>query len=374
MKSIKRLFMGAGMGLILILTGQSQVIENPDKPKAPEAGRVIVPKEVLTIEDTGDQFFFKYPRNLKIGPDGSIVVTDSEQVIHFDKNGRFLRNYFKKGQGPGEMTQSDQYDFPEVGGLVIHSYAPPKMMWFDGAGKLGQEITLAPKYQRVSLLGRAETKWIFETFEFPRQEGAAKYVELPHQLVLWDERTNEWTPLSSFNATVFAASSGGGGGFFDIANFQGVNFGPGLMAVSHTQEYLIKIFQPSSNSVVREFRRAYKRTAPLPLKVGQKPPQINLNGKIYEPPERKYANDISALQAFKNRIWAVTSTFDKDKGILVDEYDGDGIYRDAFYLKMSEAALTAIRSSRTSVLTGDAIFTIERTEEGTYVIKKYALK
>ncbi len=363
----------AGLCLALVLSGSAQVIENPEKPKAADALRVIVPKVVMTITDESGEFFFKYPRGLKIGPEGSIVFTDGEQVLRFDKDGKFIRNYFKKGQGPGEMTRIDSYEIFQDGRMVIHSFDAPKMIWFDAAGNLEKEITLPPEYRRIYFLGRRDKRWVFDTFDFPRDIGDAKYIELPHRFISWNEATNEWKPLASFNCTVYAASNGGSSGIIDIASLRTASLGEGLFAISHTSEYAIKILDILTNEVRREFRRAYKRVAPPPLKAGTNQPRLGLNGKNYELPEQKYSNDISSLDAVAGRIWVVTSTKDEKKGVLVDVFDVDGTYRDAFYLKLPEAALSRSGSFRFSP-TGDAVFTIETTPDETIVIKKYALK
>jgi hypothetical protein len=373
MISFIRLMIAAGFGLILAIAGGAQTIENTEKPKAPDAGRVIVPKEVLTITDESGEFFFKYPRGLKIGPEGSIIFTDGEQVLRFDKDGKLVRNYFKKGQGPGEMTQVDSYELFRDGRLAIHSYNPSKMIWFDAAGAFEKEISFISEFRRAILQGRFDKKWIFETYDFPRPGENARYVEVPHQLVVWDDTANEWTRLMSFDCTVYAASSGGAAGFVGIASFLAADLGGGLLAVSHTQEYGIKIVDVSANKVVREFRRKYERIAPPPLKPGQKRGSFGLNGKVFEEPERKFQSDFSSLQSVAGRIWVVTSTRDEKKGVLIDVFDIDGTYRDAFYLNLPEAALSRGVSLRFSP-TGDAVFAVETTPDETIVIKKYALK
>ena len=53
-----------------------EIIENSDKPLSKKAGRVVGLKEVLSIYDEGDTYYFKDPSNLKIAPDGSIFVSD----------------------------------------------------------------------------------------------------------------------------------------------------------------------------------------------------------------------------------------------------------------------------------------------------------
>jgi hypothetical protein len=87
--------------------GARQVIENPARPKAANAGRVVTPTEVLAITDEGtSDFYFYMPRDPKVAPDGSLLISDKDQILLFGADGRFRRNFFKKGQGPGRIPVS----------------------------------------------------------------------------------------------------------------------------------------------------------------------------------------------------------------------------------------------------------------------------
>ncbi len=105
MKAKRGVFAGLIAALVgVAFAGFAQVIENPARPKSANAGRVITPQQVLVISDEGtSDFYFKWPRQLRTAPDGSLFLTDEDQMLEFDSNGRFVRNLFKKGQGPGEM-------------------------------------------------------------------------------------------------------------------------------------------------------------------------------------------------------------------------------------------------------------------------------
>src|SRR4030065_204003 len=70
-----------------------EVVENPAKPKAANAGRILQLTEVWKITDDGGEFYFKYPRNLQIAEDGSIFVADAEQLLKFSPEGKFLKNF-----------------------------------------------------------------------------------------------------------------------------------------------------------------------------------------------------------------------------------------------------------------------------------------
>ena len=124
------------MGIIVFpfATAAGQIIENPAKPAAANAGRVVTLKEETRIEDTGEGFYLKMPF-IKIGPDGTIIVRDGQdQVLQFSPEGKFLRNLLKKGQGPGELTQVSEI-LPLADRILIQGM-PPKILAFGRDGSL----------------------------------------------------------------------------------------------------------------------------------------------------------------------------------------------------------------------------------------------
>jgi hypothetical protein len=158
---------------------------------------------------------------------------------------------------------------------------------------------------------------------------------------------------------------------FSITSLIAVPFGRDLLALAHTEEYLVKIFDPAANRVIKEFRRPYERIKPEPLTEEQKKGGMIINGKHYGPPERKFENDIKNLLVRDGEIWAVTSARDKAKGILIDVFDGSGVYRDCFWLKLPEPALGSLWSPGQCALDGEYLWVVERSEDETFAIKKY---
>jgi len=76
------------------------VIKNTEKPKNPDAGRILQLKEEFRITDESGKYFFRSPRNLQIAQNGNLFVQDNEQLLQFDSEGTYLRDLYKKGQGP----------------------------------------------------------------------------------------------------------------------------------------------------------------------------------------------------------------------------------------------------------------------------------
>ena len=98
----------------IIPISSQTIIDNPEKPLSENAGRIVRLEEVLQIEDSGDAFYFQAPYNLKIGPGGSIFVQDTGQLLQFDREGRFIRNFYKKGQGPVKSPPSGTIPLKEM--------------------------------------------------------------------------------------------------------------------------------------------------------------------------------------------------------------------------------------------------------------------
>ena len=92
---------GAGLAALRSVPAQT-IIENPAKRLAKNAGRVLKFQEIWRITDQASAFYFKSPHNLQIAEDGSIFIADQEQLLRFDKDGKFLKNFSKKDKDPGE--------------------------------------------------------------------------------------------------------------------------------------------------------------------------------------------------------------------------------------------------------------------------------
>jgi hypothetical protein len=363
----------AAAATVSSLSGSQSIVENPAKAKAANAGRVVVPKEVLPISDEGtSDYYFKWPRGLRTSPDGSLVLLDENQVLRFDQGGRFRGNLLKKGQGPGEVNYPVAGLATAMNTIIISSH-PNKIVFFDLEGKFEKEITVRQEGRTsLSVLLYHGGNFFFRAWDFPRTNGDPDIVETPQTVVAVSEATGEVRSLATFMTKSWVvSSSGGGGGMFDVTNLIAVPFRAVLLALTHTEDYLIKIYDPAANKVLREIRRPYERISPKPLTEEQKKGGVIIDGKRYGPPERKYQNDIRNLFVRGEEIWAVTSTSDKKRGILIDVFDGEGVYRDCFWLKLPEPALASIVSPGQSVLDGEFLWVVERAEDETFSIKKY---
>jgi hypothetical protein len=358
--------------------GWTQIIENPAKPKAANAGRVVVPQEVLAISDEGTRdYYFKGPHDLTIAPDGSLFLLDEYQVLQFDKTGKFVRDLYKKGQGPGEMSYV-RACLTTARNVIVHTDSPDRLLFFDYAGRYEKEIPLRAltgrKYRPKTLLSLGGRFYI-QSAEQPMAKGDPDYVEVPHTILTLNAATFESRELSSFPTISYVNTSGDGRetGLYEISSFLAVPFRGQYLALSHTGEYLIKIYDPAADRVIREFRRAYERVKPEPPTEIEKKGNMTIGGKRFIRPAQKFQNDVKIILTRGDEIWAVTSTKDNAKGVLIDVFDAEGVYRDCFYLRLPEPALKQLGWPGYCTLNGDFLWVAECDEDDIYTIKKYRL-
>ena len=378
---LRRRILPAGVLFILIAASDfatavfAQIIENPAKPKASNAGRVVVAEQVLAISDEGtSDYYFKWPHGLRTGPDGSLSLLDRDQALRFDENGKFLGNLLKKGQGPGEVNSPGACLATTRNVIIISNY-PDKIVFLDPAGKFEKEIPIRQEGRTIlSILLYHGGSFLFSGWDFPRTTGDPKTVEVPQKFFAVSEATGEVKNLTTFTTKAFViTAAGGGGGMFPVMDLITTPFQEKFLALAHTEEYLVKIYDPAANTVVREFRRAYERVKGEPLTAAEKKGGVLAGGQHYTRPERKFENDVKNILARDNEIWAVTSTKDKTKGVLVDVFDGEGVYQDCFWLKLPEPALENVLSPGSCALDDDSLWIVEHSEDDTYTIKKYRI-
>ena len=126
-------------------------------------------------------------------------------------------------------------------------------------------------------------------------------------------------------------------------------------------------FNIEENKVGKIFNRKYKRI-PYPPELNPKPRA----GAITSPP-REYYYDIANFLIYKDRLWVLTSTLDKNNNRLVDVFDMEGSYVDNFYLAYPVGRQPRNFSYGTVVIKGDYFYSVDEDEEGFYSIAKYSV-
>jgi len=347
-----------------------KIIENPKKPTSKNAGRIVELKEEMSIDDIGADYYFKYPRNPKVAPDGTLFISDYEQLLQFDQEGNFLRNYFKKGEGPKEMQDVRNYFFAD-NNIIIHDGRLQKILWFSLNGEYIKEFRIHELPTFAWLHHFYNNTFYFIGHRIPSTEGKASVIDVPYDLISATEGGQEIQKLTSFPVESLVISSGGAGMMATIAELITAPYKEKYLVVCHTQEYLLKIYDVESKKTIRSFKRKYKRVkVPQGRSVGG---SLRVGGKTYRPP-RTHLNDITKIFVNKELLWIMTSKTDEKKGVLIDVFDLEGRYIDNFYLKIPGKIDSISISYTPMTLSEDLLYMRVRNEDETISFKKYRIE
>jgi len=260
-----------------------------------------------------------------MAPDGSYLFYDREQLIQLDKEGRFIQNFYRKGQGPGELNYVSNFVVLEDI-LIVHNNNPNKIVWFDLQGELVKELSLQKLGTHADLQFYHDGKFYLLKSGMPARPEKLEVLDIPHILIELSEESNDMKELISFPLKALVA----GGAWASGGNILSIPHQQRFLFVSHTQEYMVHLYDCESHDLLRSFNRSYKR---IKRPKGAGGAAIIIDGKIYEAPGSEYLNDISGLYMYKDRLWVRTSQKDEKKGYLIDVFDFDGQYVDCFYLQ-----------------------------------------
>jgi hypothetical protein len=361
------------MFLDIPLSGQGAaqvVIENPSKPAARNADRILELKEVMRIKEDGGEFFFKSP-SMQVGPDSFVFVRDEEQLLKFDPKGKFVRNFFRKGQGPGEFLRLAGF-FILNPGLMIQGTNPRKLTRFSDDGVILKEAPFSSPLGAPAPVGKSGDAFVFTVAEnaLALFKGATSgVVTVSTHVFVWTEQRAALEKKASFPGDVFVIKLPGGGASFWITPLIVGSPWKGMLALSHEQKYLVKILEIETGKIIRSFRRSYDSIKYNPPKTG-----FVVNGIDYGRPPKKFVSDIEDIFPVGEVLWIVTSTRDKDDNPLIDVFDSQGSYQDRFYIRRPPGAGTSFMRSRGSTVIQDGfLYQIERQDDFVS-IAKYEIK
>ncbi len=338
--------------LIPALGNPQQIIENPEKPLAKNAGRVLELKEVWRITDAGGEFYFRYPNRLNLAADGSLYLADRDELLKFNEAGKFLKNLFKKGQGPGEIGNSFTY-LLAANELYVKDYGQRRIFRMDlDGGYLGQ---FDAAMSRNTLLGVRPDGYLFiESVWPPESEQTGKLLSITDSVKLISKDGKSVRDLHVFKTRWFMA--GQSAAQWDL-NFEALNDDGKLLFGSHSREYLVEVIDLERKETAVRFRRAYPRVKHVEEKWEGNFRRLGL-------PDIEFESDILDLHVNRDRLWVKTSTADAKKGSLFDVFDFTGRYTDGFYLGPGRTLLKA---------RGDEIFVTEKNADESIVLVKYRI-
>jgi hypothetical protein len=357
--------------LYAVAVSGQDIVDNPSKAVHPNAGRIIELTEMLQIRDASGKFQFVSPRNLQVNDQKEIFVLDRQQLLHFDSQGTFIRNYFRLGNGPGEVTSISNYQ-PFENGLIVHGI-PPKILRYNDSGTLTQEIAMRTKVRLSDFQVFRENRYFFMEKDWSQLSGNEKVQNLPLQFYSVQQDGETLTAYDAkLSARYFFAQAGGERAIIQVDKQISVPWGEYLALIS-TPDYLISLFDLESGLIVRGIRREYDRVRSKGSgsAVG---PQISLGGKTYGRPDKDYEDDIIGLVASGSNLWVINSRTTDSGGMHIDVFNKRGEFLDQFILRFKNGLPPKIYDEFQLYVDGSDLYAIMKGLDEYYYIGKFKLK
>jgi DNA-binding beta-propeller fold protein YncE len=298
------------------------MIKNGEKPLARDAGRVLKLQEIWHITDEGGLFYFKYPGQLKISPDGYLYLADENELLRFTPEGKFVKNLFKKGQGPGEVTGDFAY-FIGSNRIYIYDYMALKIVQTDLNGELISQAQIEPgPYNGFYGVTGDQLVFLKDVFP-PPAERKSRLEEMPCAIRLVSEDGKTETECHVFQRQMFFRPYG----FTSWSPWLSVLSEDGTrLYVVHTRDYLVEALDLTRCRMIHRFKRKYPH-----VKCQNRGWEEDFYRK-FNAPKIRYEIDIKGLFTNQDSLWVQTSTSEKEKGDLFDVFDAEGRFIDGFYL------------------------------------------
>ena len=214
-------------------------------------------------------------------------------------------------------------------------------------------------------------KWVMP--DFGQIKGSEGILDQPNPIVSIGVEGGAAITLGSFPTRTFVRKAEGGGGVIIPLGKIFIALNGKYLAVSHTDEYAIKILDLESGVLARTITREYTRVKTSPEDLLGNDSVAMIRGETFRVPVPKFAPDIVNLFSHGNEIWAVTSTKAAGKGVLIDVFNWEGAYLDCFYLHLPAPPDKDIEQPDPQAIQGDFLSAIERNADDTYVIRKYRI-
>jgi len=341
--------------IIVISAGSGQIIENPAKPVAKDAERLLKLSEVWRITDDSGEFYFRRPFNLQVADDGTIFIADGEELLRFSAEGKFLKNIYKKGQGPGEINGPFMYSIRDDD--VYIQDLDSRRFWradFDGVYK--EEIPLKDR-DLGAFVGAVPEGYVFQKMTWPpRSEWTGKLTAILHNVDLLSADGGEKRNIATFKTEAFLGPKSATNWDSSIAV---LSPGGESIVAFFGREYLIETVDIPGAGTIKKFRRTYQR---IPHVESTMEKEVRIKRGF---PKIEYETDIRGIFPAAGRIWVETSTEGKARGRLIDVFSKDGRFIDSFYLGGGRT-LMAVQDG--------AIFCQKKNEDETITIVKYRVK
>lgn len=345
-------------------------IDNPKRPLAKDAGRVVGLEEVLRYRDDGDRVIFKVPRKFALGPDGSLYfydIAEGVRLYRFGPDGKLVFKTLKTGQGPGECLGAVNFVI-DGGRIRFQAWNPPKIMDLTLDGRYRSEIP-TESTKGLHCLFLVDGRLYGLRDEIPHSEAISRagLVETPYRLYEFSSDFRTWKRLHDFPVRhSIRKDPEGRSSWIRLDMFEAAARAPFIYVV-HSAAYRIDQFDLRTGRVERVFGRAYERRR----LTAEGDEDLDPGAKQEADSDQGPSFDVLEIHAVGDRLWAFTSTMsDRGNDRVVDIFDAEGRFVDSVVLAFPDRTLR--HSYSKGLVTEDGFLILpEQDRDGLVSIGKY---
>lgn len=305
----------------------------PDGISGKKPGRSLHLTEAQRITDYEDDFVFKKIRSIKVAEDGSIFIRGTIQILKFTPDGKYLKNFIKKGEGPGEIKYLSDFILSK-NNILVGSILPVKLINFSQSGALNSELTIQGLSTFASLFEHFKGRSYFVSGDLGLSKQKTGVIRRVNDLSYIDKSGKVIKLNLSFDTKDLMIKKSSKNGIMvnidELTRFLRVSDKNKYLFISHKERYHINQVDMETGKIVREFTRNYKPVTFEKIKYTKKE-----NIELYKLYDRKYYNDIYKLAVYKNNLLIFTSTMNKKGEILIDVFNNKGKYIDNYFVKIA---------------------------------------
>lgn len=336
-----------------------QVVYNPKNPAPPPGSpkSLILTEDLCIGEEETEDFIFSEIRTIEVDNEGNIYVADSKEVCVkvFDKNGKHIRTFGKKGQGPGELQRPARMHLFAGKEIMIYDMANNRISYYSLDGKCLREMSTG-KYRFARAIPDSKGNIIGQVMVFEDK--------LVHEIKKFDPELNLILEIATIEESMTRR----------VFNMVDQVISVRLMNNDHiawgnSPKYEIFIVNPEGKTM----RRIIKDYTPVKITEADKEEmKKDAFGERGAPPGYKleFPKNYHPFYYFicddENRIYVQTYEKDKEGNVYFDVFDAEGRYIIRFSLPEDEIPY---------ILKKNKMYTyIREPESGFPIVKRYGMQ
>jgi len=343
------------------------VVYNPKNPAPPDGGpRSLILRHELTIgeDDTDPNSMFSRLRSIQVDDKDNIYALDTKEtkVKVFDKYGKFLRAFGKKGQGPGEIDRPTRMEMTKDSRLVLADMGNNKLVSFELDGSLAKELPTGKNWALARLKFDSKGSIYAETRTFEETKWTSELKKFDPELNLlatfasFEEKRPDPLLIQAFSRVYSLETRSD-----DLL----------VWTIARGDEYEFSVCD-GTGKIIKRFNRAYE-----PVKIpGTIKDRLTkeIMGDQGIPPGVKFEvpGHFPSLDYFilddRDRVLVRTYAFEEKAGerwLYHDVFDAEGHYVARFLLPEREMVFQAKRDKLYCM--------VQESEEGIPLVKRYQM-